>query len=431
MATILTDEAENLLRDAVSIRQRAQWLALKQGRAFNLFDILGRSTDEVKGHSAFIAELLDPYGSHRQGTRFLQLFLDLLKRVDAKGVGGLKPEEDRDRWSVSTEWPIGGKDSDKAGRIDILLRLGKRWLVIENKIYAGDQPGQLYRYRRYARTMSEKEPILIYLTLAGTPPSQSSGVNACDVICISYKDIDRWIQKCLEASSLLPPIRENLGQYYHLIRRLMNSGNYEEVTMKITDSKKTLNAAMEIAKALPEAKARVQRCFWEGLERELDDFGTGDFIPGQKHDDPETKVVDYYEKSRNVKRHYGLSYEVLPLDGGLSFVWVVEVYNNLYHGLRLVKAHQKVPFKDHEAGQLAVEILTDMGFEGESGNLLWRYLEGRDRHANDNMQLNFDMFTQACVDLVQKKDRERVVSEIAKEIKDWIRRFTDAWRKHQ
>ena len=53
-----------------------------RGDNFNIFKILYRQSDEVKGHSAFLAELLDEYGSHGLGNRFLSAFLDELNIDD-------------------------------------------------------------------------------------------------------------------------------------------------------------------------------------------------------------------------------------------------------------------------------------------------------------------------------------------------------------
>ena len=42
---------------------------------FNIFSILRMETDEVNTHSRFIAELLNPKGSHFQEEKFLELFI--------------------------------------------------------------------------------------------------------------------------------------------------------------------------------------------------------------------------------------------------------------------------------------------------------------------------------------------------------------------
>lgn len=65
----------------------------KDGLLFNIFEILDRTTDEVKCHSAFIAELLDPKGEHGQSSKFLKLFFDCfqeIKNIENKIIGDNK-----------------------------------------------------------------------------------------------------------------------------------------------------------------------------------------------------------------------------------------------------------------------------------------------------------------------------------------------------
>ena len=45
------------------------------GENFNVFRILKLESSEVRMHSAFIAELLNPHGSHGQRDVFLKLFV--------------------------------------------------------------------------------------------------------------------------------------------------------------------------------------------------------------------------------------------------------------------------------------------------------------------------------------------------------------------
>ena len=49
--------------DIVLIEQTEQKEKWERGECFNVFRVLGLSTSEVKLHSAFIAELLNPKGS--------------------------------------------------------------------------------------------------------------------------------------------------------------------------------------------------------------------------------------------------------------------------------------------------------------------------------------------------------------------------------
>jgi hypothetical protein len=90
-------------------------------------------------------------------------------------------------------------------------------LVIENKIYAGDQTNQL---KRYANHIKDKG-ILLYLTLDGHEASEESlgGLSSDKYICISYeKEIREWLDECL---CLIPKqaeqVQDGVSQYRDLI----------------------------------------------------------------------------------------------------------------------------------------------------------------------------------------------------------------------
>ena len=50
----------------------------EEGEFFNVFNTIGLRTEEVRLHSAFIAELLNPKGSHGLSQLFLQAFLEVI-----------------------------------------------------------------------------------------------------------------------------------------------------------------------------------------------------------------------------------------------------------------------------------------------------------------------------------------------------------------
>ena len=54
----------------------------KRGEWFNVFNVLGMSTDEVRTHSRFIAELLNPQGSHGCGDEFLKAFIKVIPSLN-------------------------------------------------------------------------------------------------------------------------------------------------------------------------------------------------------------------------------------------------------------------------------------------------------------------------------------------------------------
>ena len=76
------EKTQNLLNKVEAIRQKAKKLrdeSKAKGEEFDVFSVVGFWNEEVKFHSAIIAELLDPNGSHGAGDFYLKQFLKILK----------------------------------------------------------------------------------------------------------------------------------------------------------------------------------------------------------------------------------------------------------------------------------------------------------------------------------------------------------------
>ena len=135
--------------------------ARKRGEKYNIFSVLGIETSEVRTHSAFLASLLNPNGNHGVGNAFLDAF------VSEMNLGGLQLD--------TTNAQVNVEHVTSDGRIDILIfDNNKKAIIIENKIYAGDQPEQLKRYDDYAKQQFTNGYRLLYLTLDGHKPSEGS-----------------------------------------------------------------------------------------------------------------------------------------------------------------------------------------------------------------------------------------------------------------
>ena len=80
------------------------------GENFNVFSILHMESDEVKTHSAIIAELLNPRGSHSQRTLFLKLFLE---KLPEDKIPKLKCGEDGISDEYLKEFEVGAEVSFK------------------------------------------------------------------------------------------------------------------------------------------------------------------------------------------------------------------------------------------------------------------------------------------------------------------------------
>jgi hypothetical protein len=242
------DKIENLLQQVSIIQKKYDEIAKITGENFNIFSIMRAETDEVRTHSRIIAELLNPKGLHSLGSIFLKLFFE-----EVKDLNDILENFDYDNAQVVVEEHTGRIDEDysEGGFIDIILKDSKNQVVIENKINAGDQKGQLLRYKNKYPNCK-----LLYLTLDGKKPNESSYIiekglelKLEDIILVSYRDIIKnWLEKCLEKTYSLPVIRETLVQYLYLIKKLTNQTTNIKMENEILDN--ILNNPQNIESAL-------------------------------------------------------------------------------------------------------------------------------------------------------------------------------------
>lgn len=218
-----------------ALEQAQQEERNRKGENYNLFSILRIEDSELK-HSALIANLLDPKGSHGCGDAFLRAFFEIALKERAY------PFEDCTLPDSYTEHYIGPIAGDTGGRIDILVESSYYYrLIIENKIYAGDQDKQLIRYDNYGKTDLEADRyLLVYLTLFGNEASEGStakgSAKEVDYLCLSYaEDILRWLEQCVRLAYDKPLVRESLNQYIQTIKQLTYQDMNQENIQKIID----------------------------------------------------------------------------------------------------------------------------------------------------------------------------------------------------
>lgn len=193
----------------------------KRGEYFNIFSVLRLETKEVRLHSAFLAELLNPEGSHGLGKQFLELFLNMVVRKNKENF-----YFEIENAKVHIEYYIGiiSEDKKSGGRIDLLIEDGKgNAIIIENKINAGDQEYQLLRYDNFAKDIY-KNYKLLYLTKDGGDASEySTGKENFEYQCISYRNnILPWLECCEQAAVRHPLIRETIHQYIINLKEILN-----------------------------------------------------------------------------------------------------------------------------------------------------------------------------------------------------------------
>ena len=249
------EDFESFLKDAKHLLEKDK-LKKKEcydrGEYFNIFEVMGVETDEVLTHSTFIAHLLNPKGSHGCGDEFLKLFMSQLLifndwEFSTKDV------------NIDVEYNIGpiSKDNDNGGRLDIIIETAdapRKAIIIENKIYASDQPKQLVRYHNYATKEYGMDNFkILYLTLKGNEPTGDSitdskknklrnDIEQQDFYCISYAvDIIQWLEKCLEKAVSKAVLRETIVQYINTLKKLTNLHMEDSLQQEFTEICKETN----------------------------------------------------------------------------------------------------------------------------------------------------------------------------------------------
>lgn len=185
----------------------------EEGKCFNVFSALNMCSDEVRLHSRLLATLLNPKANHGLGNEFLKLFLIAL---------GLPEDYITHCKEQIVERPIGEVTETTGGRIDIILEDREHAVIIENKIYAGDQPNQLLRYHNYGvKTFGKNNFKLVYLTLYGSDPSASSlGGAHFNFIKLSYaQDILKLLEKLVKTQPQ-KPVHSTVEDYITIIKQL-------------------------------------------------------------------------------------------------------------------------------------------------------------------------------------------------------------------
>lgn len=244
-----------ILKKVEAIQQKDQERKLKEkskGAFFNVFSIMGLQTDEVRLHSSLMAELLRPDGSHGAGSKFLELFMDQLSEFGIQ----LSKYCFLPNAHVYAEYNIGNISDDfqKGGRIDILIldSCAKNAIIIENKIWATDQPFQLVRYANYAKDFKIDAKILYLSPNLKSPDKISIGDNSekINFSCISYRDVILpWIRKCIVESNGRTNVTSVLTQYEQILKEILNmmDSKSEQELLDVISTPKNIRVARAIA----------------------------------------------------------------------------------------------------------------------------------------------------------------------------------------
>ena len=246
---------------------------------YNIFTLFHGFSDEVNLHSNFIASLLDPNGDHYKSDLFLKLFLETC------GI---------DDFSIDTSRATVFKEFK---HIDIYISDGKKHIILENKVYAKDQPTQIARYIETIQNkgaeecdrVKDEDICVLYLHPDGKlPDNQSFGEYHAKLLgenpsiefkVISYgNEILKWIDRCKNEVSNITDLNVFLSQYKDVIEMIYD--RYKRIdemeTAKFVEIfKENYTAVSEIANNYQEVRKEIINEFFKNvkdiLENDLKD----------------------------------------------------------------------------------------------------------------------------------------------------------------
>lgn len=227
----------NLLNQVQILVKKSNEILDSTGARFNIFRTLGVNHYE-NTHSAILSEFLNPKGTHSMGDEFLKVFIQLFcTDFDFNTLCA----------RVITE------KSTSEGRMDIVIESDTKAIIIENKIYAGDQWHQLQRYNSYANDNYIKGYRLLYLNLWGNEASEQSGSDV-DYQPISYQyDIVKWLEECAKIAYNKPMVRETINQYINHIKNLtgmnIEKNTQNEIVQLLIKDKDSFKSAVDVVRA--------------------------------------------------------------------------------------------------------------------------------------------------------------------------------------
>lgn len=232
---------------------------------FNLFDVLKIERRELQ-HSALLAWLLDPRGSHGLRDYFLRRFLS-----EAAAEGRERGTTDVTPLDVDG-WELGDvKVATERHNIDILLidEADEFVCLIENKIGAVEHSDQLARYLITVESEYEGlSPFPIFLTPDGMEPEAEGDAERWAPL--DYGKVADLIDRTLETrgSTISGSVADFLRQYARTLRRhvLDTTDNIDELALQIYNNHR---AAIDL---INNAKPALEGKGWDVVDTTIEQY---------------------------------------------------------------------------------------------------------------------------------------------------------------
>lgn len=326
--TSLLEYAKQIVRENHQEKRR-------NGEMFNVFELLGLNTDEVK-ICRLISGFLNPYGTYPFAFQVLESFIKTVLDIELD-------ENEINSAKVYTEYK-----TDAGRRIDIVVETKYRFIPIEVKIYASDQNSQCSDYYHYADKKNKKyKSKVYYLTLDGHLPYDTGCIGLTEIeeedvvvgyeelIPVSFKcQILEWLNICLNNDCVKNEAVSYavLKQFKCSLERLCFDLNNEfdaKLTEYITKDTDTAKAANIISENFMNTKTQLLFKLFDALNQRIEQ---GEFS---------LKCLDNkFDYTNRAERFYrgkdtsypGLSYKIKGLDNNQEIWFRIEIGYYLWCG---------------------------------------------------------------------------------------------------
>ncbi|QNE68548.1 PD-(D/E)XK nuclease family protein [Fusobacterium hwasookii] len=371
--------------------------------------------DEVNLHSKFIVELLK---NKNYGKKFIEIFLEKLE-IQVFNYENVY---------VFSEYSKGIN-----GRIDILLEFSKgkekKAIIIENKIYAEDQFGQLnrYYYSMINKNYSNDELEIVYLTLDGSEPDEESTKGLSKetkekIVTISYKEnIIGWIDDCIKEVAEVPIMRETLIQYKSLLKKITGKEDkkmIKEIEKLVLSNNEYLKMIYKIDYTLlREIKINLQFKFWEKLEEKLNEIAIKKKMKlenrlGYPNLHYSIDLIKNYPK----KKFFGLMYFIKELENRGKLYLRIEIEEKVYYGFRIITNNGESNF--NMLDDYLEKEFKELNFTRTNWWLGFKYISNFE---NISGSIDFKYFNENLAILLNNDEKlEKLVKHISEDIEDTL-----------
>lgn len=194
------------------------------GQFIDFWEVAGLGCSELR-NSQVLAWLLNCFSSHGQGPVFLKCLLDTINETGGPHISKSFPRSADVPEFYTTALEKHYDDADDSGsqsRVDIEIKAPGFLLMIEVKIWAGENKDQLQRYYNHCRALGMAQQAkwgLIFLTPDKRKPrdGQLEGL----IPTLSWRQLAGVVKRCLETSRLQPCALTVLHQYCTHITRFV------------------------------------------------------------------------------------------------------------------------------------------------------------------------------------------------------------------